>query len=120
MKSIQHPLVLGLSACALTMMGASVWGLPLGGLAATPMPVLQEPQQQQDQAKPDDAKFMTFTGTVIKQGGQYALRDASGTVYQLDDASRAQPFEGKAVTVTGHLDAQSKTIHVDKIEGASA
>lgn len=120
MKSIHRPLVLGLSACALTMMGASVWGLPIGGLTATPMPVLQEPQQQQDQAKPDDAKFMSFTGTVIKQGEKYALRDSSGMVYQLDDALRAQPFEGKSVTVIGHLDAQNKTIHVDRIEGASA
>jgi hypothetical protein len=63
-----------------------------------------------------DARSTTFTGTVMRNGDQYVLRDSSGSVYKLDDASRAQSFEGKTVKVTGRLDADSKIIHVDTIQ----
>ena len=65
---------------------------------------------------PAAAKSTTFTGTVVKDGEQYVLRDASGVVYKMDDSSRAQSFEGKTVKVTGRLDADTKLIHVDTIE----
>jgi uncharacterized protein YdeI (BOF family) len=91
------------------------------------MPVVQEPQappaqQQPDQAVPnqDSAKATTFTGTIMKNGEQYVLRDSSGSVYKLDDSSRAQSFEGKTVKVTGRLDADSKMIHVDTIEAIAS
>jgi len=67
-----------------------------------------------------DSKTATFSGTVVKDGEQYVLRDSSGSVYKLDDSSRAQAFEGKTVEVTGRLDAKSKMIHVSSIEGASS
>ena len=119
MKSMQHAMVLGLSACALAVMNAASWGLPLHGGSATPMPLLQEPQApQQDQGKPDDAKTSSFSGTFVNQGETYVLRDSMGAVYRLDNASRAAQFEGKTVTVTGKLDPQTKTIHVESIEGA--
>ena len=119
MQSNRRMLFLGFSLWVLAVICASAWSLPLNGLSATPMPALQEPQAQQpDQAKPDDAKATTFTGTIVKQGDSYVLRDSSGAVYRLDNASRAQAFEGKQVTVTGKLDPQTKTIHVDSIEGA--
>jgi hypothetical protein len=76
------------------------------------MPVIQEPQTPPSQTPPDQAmpnqdssKTATFTGTVVKDGEQYVLRDSSGSVYKLDDTSRAQAFEGKTVKVTGRLDA---------------
>ncbi len=119
MKSMQHILVLGLSACALTLMNTASWGLALHGSSAVPMPPVQQPQTQQpDQAKPDEAKAATFTGTIVKQGDSYVLRDSSGAVYRLDNASRVESFEGKSVTITGKLDPQTKTIHVESIEGA--
>ena len=57
---------------------------------------------------PDASKTTTFTGTVVKDGEQYVLRDSSGGVYKLDDSSRAQTFEGKTVKVTGRLDCRLK------------
>ena len=76
------------------------------------MPVIQEPQSppaqsspDQKHANPDASKSTTFTGTVVKDGEQYVLRDSSGSVYKLDDSSRAQAFEGKTVKVTGRLDS---------------
>jgi|GEM_PF-1501727 len=97
------------------------WSQTLSKVSATPMPAFQEPQpqaQQPDQSKAGEGKTMTFTGTVVKQGEGFVLRDSSGAVYQLDNASRAQQFEGKTVTVTGKLDPETKTIHVASIEGA--
>jgi hypothetical protein len=101
--------------------GMQAWGSPFSGFSAFTA-LLQEPQQQPqpDQPKQDSAKAATFTGTVAKDGEQYVLRDSSGGVYKLDDATRAKPFEGKAVKVTGHLDAEAKLIHVESIEGAEA
>jgi hypothetical protein len=91
------------------------------------MPVIQEPQAPPSQAppdqtmpNPDSSKTSTFTGTIVKDGEQYVLRDSSGSVYKLDDSSRAQAFEGKSVKVTGRLDANSKMIHVDSIQALSS
>jgi uncharacterized protein YdeI (BOF family) len=90
------------------------------------MPVVQEPQappaqQQPDQAVPNqDSAKTTFTGTVMKNGEQYVLRDSSGSVYKLDDSSRAQSFEGKTVKITGQLDADSKVIHVVTIQAIAS
>jgi hypothetical protein len=119
MKSNHRFLAIGFSLWTLAVICSSAWSLPLNGIPATTMPVQQEPQAQPpDQSKPDDGKPMTFTGVVVKQGEGYALRDSSGVVYQLDNASGVQQFEGKSVTVTGKLNPQTKTIHVASVEGA--
>ena len=62
----------------------------------------------------------TFTGTVMKEGEVFVLSDnADKTNYQLDDAKKASKFEGKTVKVTGTLDAQNLTIHVQTITEVS-
>lgn len=79
-------------------------------------------QETSEHAKPeqDQKQSATFTGTVARNGSQFVLHDASGATYLLDDSERAKTFEGKAVRVTGQLDEQSKMIHVETIEAASA
>src|SRR6476660_7885281 len=131
MKSLKLQFLLGITSCGLVL--TSVNALANSSTsAATPMPVVQEPQAPpaqapSDQASPtqaspnqDSSKQTTFTGTVMKNGENYVLRDSSGGVYKLDDSSRAQAFEGKTVTVTGRLDADSKTIHVDTIKALAS
>jgi len=74
----------------------------------------QNPSQSQNES---DAK--TFTGKITKSNGRYVLEDQSmNSSYYLDDTKAAQKFEGKNVVVTGTLDAQNRTIHVQKIEAA--
>jgi hypothetical protein len=52
----------------------------------------------------------------VKAGGRYVLYYSSTkTVYQLDDQKKPEKFAGRQVTVTGRLDAASKTIHVTGI-----
>ena len=118
--------LLGLSSCALIIASAQAQGFAMN--SATPMPVIQEPQAPPAQTAPDQtmqpnqdqAKATTFTGTIVKDGENYVLRDSSGGIYKLDDSSRAQAFEGKTVKVTGKLDADSKMIHVDSIQALAS
>ena len=120
---------------ALTLGLAVVWGSPFVGTSPAFAQDQAQPQQQPGQtqpAQPDQAQpqqpqpdqnqpqTATFTGTVVKNGDQFALRDSSGAVYTLDDSQRAKPFEGKTVKVTGQLDEQAKVIHVESIEGVEA
>lgn len=119
-------LLLGLSACALTVASVQAQGFSPFSFA-TPMPVIQEPQAPPSQTSPDQttpnqdqAKTTTFTGTIVKDGENYVLRDSSGGIYKLDDSSRAQAFEGKTVKVTGRLDTDSKMIHVDSIQALAS
>lgn len=126
MKLNKMHIVLGISSCALMLASVQTWGATTPN-SASPMPVIQEPQAPPSQTPPDQtmpnqdsSKTTTFTGTVVKDGEQYVLRDSSGGVYKLDDSSRAQAFEGKTVKVTGKLDADSKMIHVDSIQALAS
>jgi uncharacterized protein YdeI (BOF family) len=122
---------------ALVLAFALVWGSPFTSTSYASAQDQAQPQQQPNQAQPqqpqpdqtqpqqpqpdqNQAQTATFTGTVVKNGDQFALRDSSGAVYTLDDSQRAKPFEGKTVKVTGQLDEQAKVIHVENIEGVEA
>ena len=129
MRSIKRDLI-GLGAiCALVLAFALAWGGPSEAAGAAIVQTQAQPQPQPDQAQPQPQQqpgqaqapaASTFTGTVVKNGEQYMLRDSSGQVFGLDDSSKAQPFEGKTVKVTGQLDQQAKVIHVENIEAAEA
>ncbi len=56
----------------------------------------------------------TFSGTVVKAGGKYVLKNDTMT-YQLDDQVKARQFEGKQVSVMGDLDQSTSVIHVTDI-----
>jgi hypothetical protein len=60
------------------------------------------------------------TNRCVSMGGRYTLFDpATKTAYQLDDAKKAATFAGANVSVTGTLNAATKTIHVTSIKGGS-
>ena len=54
---------------------------------------------------------------VLAHGAQYVLYDGK-EVYTLSDQQTPEKFAGKKVTVSGTLDAKTKTIKVDSITGA--
>ncbi len=69
-------------------------------------------------AQTQDAK--SFSGRITKENGKIVLKDpVTKTSYQIDDVSKAKPYMGKQVKVTGKLDMSSNTIHVDSIEPIS-
>ncbi|HEY1950625.1 MAG TPA: DUF5818 domain-containing protein [Bryobacteraceae bacterium] len=51
---------------------------------------------------------------VAMHDAKYILYDGQGA-YTLSDEKIAEKFAGQKVTVTGTLDAETKTIHVDSI-----
>lgn len=115
MQSIKRDLSVGVALSALVFTCALAWGSPFIATGSGTMPA-----HVQDKPQPEQSKSATFTGTVVKDGELFVLRDASGQVYKLDSPERAKPFEGKAVKVTGHLDTEAKLIHVENIEGSDA
>ncbi|HUB34715.1 MAG TPA: DUF5818 domain-containing protein [Bryobacteraceae bacterium] len=66
-------------------------------------------------AKKHDAQCIA--DCVTHMNAKYALYDGH-EVYVLSDQKAPARFADKKVTVTGTLDAQTKTIHVEKIEAA--
>ena len=52
----------------------------------------------------------TFSGTVVKQGDKYVLKDDSGKVYDIDHQTDVAKFDGKRVRVQGTLDANGKIL----------
>jgi len=118
MQALKRDLAIGIVICGLTLMLVMAWG---GPFTSSPyaQDQQQQPQTQQSQQQPDqNQKAGIFTGTIIKDGHQYALSDASGTIYKLDDSERAKPYEGKPVKVTGEFDGQANVIYVESIEPA--
>ena len=67
-------------------------------------------------AIPMVAPTVTFSGTVVRSGPCFALRETAGVLYPLDSAGRAWPFEGEDVRVTGKLDLDTRLLYVDAIE----
>jgi hypothetical protein len=64
---------------------------------------------------PTDAECTTACVSV--HGATYVLYDGKD-VYTLSDQRTPEKFAGKKVTVTGMLDAKTKTIQVDSITAA--
>jgi hypothetical protein len=64
---------------------------------------------------PTDAKCVVEC--VKDMGGKYVLYDEK-EAYTLSDHKSIEGFAAKKVTITGTLDADTKTIHVDSIAAA--
>jgi uncharacterized protein YdeI (BOF family) len=109
--------ILALGAMVLAF--AVAWGSPFVGASSDPAQTQDEALSQQQPIEAQ-AKSATFTGTIVRNGEQYVLRDSSGAVLGLDNSEKAKPFEGKTVKVTGQLDEQAKVIHVENIEAVEA
>jgi outer membrane biosynthesis protein TonB len=93
-------------------------------------PSAQTPSQAPDQAQPQPpssnngmppagtsatgtaADSQSFSGTVVKSGDKYMLKDDSGKTYDIDHQSDVAKFEGKRVRVKGVLDASGTKILV--------
>ena len=80
-------------------------------------PATPAPSQTPDTTTAPAATQNAFTGTVVKAGGKYVLKNDTMT-YQLDDQVKAKQFEGKTVSVMGDLDKSTSMIHVTDIMSA--
>ena len=97
--------------------------------ASQQTPNAQTPTSQQPQSESPDANApqsgskssdngssatgtdtQTFSGTVVKQGDKYVLKDDAGKVYDIDHQTDVAKFDGKRVRVQGTLDANGKIL----------
>lgn len=110
MKTIKRELFLCAALTAFVFVCGLAWGSPFLALGSSS--TVAHAQRQV-------ASSVYIQGTVVRDGARLLLRDAAGQFYQLDDTAHLQSFEGKAVTVTGRLDAKSKMIHVESVDSAT-
>jgi hypothetical protein len=77
---------------------------------------IEEPQQPEDSISNSTA----FTGTILKCGIDFLLRDTSGEVYLLDARQKGDLFEGENVRITGIPETDAKILHAQAIEQLTA
>lgn len=109
MKMIKRELFLCLTLTAFVFVCALAWGSPFLSIGSDNGRAYAQQQTQS----------ALYQGTVLRNGEQFFLRDASGQIYRLDDPQHVQSFEGKTVSITGRLDPKQKMIHVERIESAT-
>lgn len=81
----------------------------------TPPPSSQTPESGAQGSAADSAAAagtQTFSGTVVKTGDKYVLKDDTGKTYDIDHQDEVKKFEGKRVRVQGTLDPSTNKIMV--------
>lgn len=89
---------------------------PSGGktpLSKEPAPV---PMPSPTPLVPTRPALSTFSGTVVRHGTRFALRELDGDLYALDSTGLAWPFEGEQVLISGYLNPDSGLMHICAIE----
>lgn len=87
--------------------------------AAPPLPNKEEKGQMLPEPalkQPIVAPTVTFSGTLVRNGPNFALRETAGILYPLDYIGRVPRYEGEGVRVTGKLDLDTRLLYVDAIE----
>jgi hypothetical protein len=70
-------------------------------------------------SEPQTQDSHSFSGRVVKENDHLVLKDpVTKMSYQFDE-SKAKQYVGKQVKVTGKLDLNSNTIHIESIEPQS-
>jgi hypothetical protein len=84
--------------------------------AAEPVPLPPLPAKASKASSiPELPAVSNFCGTVVRDGGRFALREFDGTLFALDSTGRAWPFEGEDVTISGYFNPESRLLHICSI-----
>jgi cytoskeletal protein RodZ len=59
-----------------------------------------------DSSKPSANQTKTFSGTVVKVGEKYVLKDDQGHSYDIDHQDEVKKYEGKHISVQGTLNGE--------------
>ena len=89
-------------------------GQPSQPSAQPSAPQTEQPAQQAPGPQAGSTQqVQTFTGTIVKSGDKYVLQDSTtGTSYDIDHQDLVAQHAGRRVRVSGTLDADGKTIHL--------
>jgi outer membrane biosynthesis protein TonB len=72
----------------------------------------QTPNSQNNGSAATSSDSQSFSGTIVKSGDKYMLKDDSGKTYDIDHQTDVAKFDGKRVRVKGTLDASGTKIMV--------
>lgn len=75
----------------------------------TPLPVPPPPA-------PVRPALTSFSGTVVRHGSRFALREHDGDLCAIDSTGLAWPFEGEQVLIAGYLNPGTGLLHICTIE----
>lgn len=70
--------------------------------------------------RPLPGVMVTFSGTLVRNGSRFALRETAGALYMLESPGRAWPPEGDGVRVTGRIDPSTRLLRVEEIRAMIA
>jgi hypothetical protein len=85
----------------------------LGAVLIAPMAITANAAPQRN----EQVNAQTYTGKINKKEDQYILENKDKkSSYKLDDATKAEKFNGDNVKVVGTLDTPTNMIHVLSIE----
>jgi hypothetical protein len=110
LKIFKRDLFLCAAITAFVILCALAWGSPFVGTTSHAGAVLAQNRYTHP---------MVFNGAIQRDGNQVLLRDSSGTILHFDNPQSAEAFVGKTVTINGHLEVFSKTIHIEHIKPAA-
>ena len=116
-------IALGLAALLLLLLGMTQGAAAqdktfTGDIADEHLNCEQTPMKAPEGVK-DKIVCVLYYARYAQPASKYVLYDpATKSTYQLDDQDRAMPYAGEKVTVTGTLNAATKTIKVTKIMSA--
>jgi hypothetical protein len=113
MRFIKNWSFSAVSICLLVLTGVWAWASPFGQISPFEASARNH---QKNQHNEDSDQTVILTGTVIRDGDEFTLRDSSGAVYLLEELGRASKFEGKPVKVTGRIGTEAKIIQVEGVE----
>lgn len=113
-----------ISKLSLLLFVVSGVGAVLAAQQEQSSPPATQQQQQADptnQARADSKDQMpdskAFNGKIVKSGDRLVFHDSMGdSVYQIENQSKVQAFEGKDVKITGAVDPSTRTIYIASIE----
>jgi hypothetical protein len=55
---------------------------------------------------------------IVRKGRQYLLKDFAGGFWKIDNDGKVRRYAGRPVSVSGRLDEDGATIHIDSIRPA--
>ena len=87
-----------------------------GGRTPLPKEPAPVPMPSPTPLVPARPALSTFSGTVVRHGTRFALRELDGDLYALDSTGLAWPFEGEQVLISGYLNPDSGLMHICAIE----
>jgi len=113
---VKRCLSLGFALPVILAGGARRMNARGNGASALPKQSAPVPVPSPTPHVPARPALSSFSGTVVRHGTRFALRELDGDLYALDSTGLAWPFEGEQVLISGYLNPDTGLMHICSIE----